>query len=237
VAFRPRYDEGALHEPPQARPHVIALQREILRLVRYAARMPTIYCLGRNYAEHAKEMGSTPDATGEPVVFLKPWSALVVPPAPLRFPPGAGEIHHEVEVVVRVGTRTVVEAVALGLDLTDRTRQAAAKKAGMPWATAKGFRGSAAIGPFVPASRAGPLDRLRFALTVNGARRQTGDSSQMLRPVDRTLRELDAWFGLAPGDLVFTGTPEGVGPLKPGDAVEMTLEGVPEATARFTVAP
>src|SRR5436190_12368063 len=112
--------------------------------------MPTIFCIGRNYAAHAREMGDAPDAKGEPVVFLKPWHALVAPPGPIRLPAGAGEVHHEAELVVRVGPSGEAEAVALGLDLTDRTRQAAAKAKGLPWAAAKGFRGSAPVGPFVP---------------------------------------------------------------------------------------
>lgn len=93
--------------------------------------MPTIFCIGKNYAAHAREMGSVPDPTGEPVVFLKPWHALVAPPGPIRFLEGSGEIHHEAEVVLRVGPRATVDAIALGLDLTDRTRQADARKHGL----------------------------------------------------------------------------------------------------------
>ena len=198
--------------------------------------MPSIYCLGRTYAAHAKEMGSAPDAEGEPVVFLKPWSAIVAPPGPIRFPPGAGEIHHEAELVVRIGKDGVPDGAALGLDLTDRTRQAAARKAGMPWATAKGFAGSAPLGPFVPRASLPPLDRLRFTLTVNGAVRQRGDTSLLLRPIPDVLAVLHRWFGLVPGDLVFTGTPEGVGPIAAGDRLALALEGSPASAARFTVA-
>jgi 2-keto-4-pentenoate hydratase/2-oxohepta-3-ene-1,7-dioic acid hydratase in catechol pathway len=198
--------------------------------------MPSVYCLGRNYAAHAKEMGSVVDPGGEPVVFLKPWAAVVPPPGPIRIPTGAGEIHHEAEVVVRVGRGGTAEAVALGLDLTDRTRQAKAKKEGLPWATAKGFRTSACVGPFVAVAALPSLDRLTFSLAVNGAVRQRGDSSLMLRPVPRILAELDAWFGLEAGDLVFTGTPEGVGPIAPGDVLDLVLDGVPAASARFVVA-
>src|SRR5262245_10081658 len=122
-------------------------------------------------------MGSTPDAAGEPIVFLKPDQALVRPPDPLRFPAGVGEVHHEAEVVLRIGRDLAPDALALGLDLTDRPRQAKARQAGMPWAAAKGFRGSAAVGPWVPADRARPLDRLRFTLHVNGALKQRGDTS------------------------------------------------------------
>jgi 2-keto-4-pentenoate hydratase/2-oxohepta-3-ene-1,7-dioic acid hydratase in catechol pathway len=193
----------------------------------------TIYCVGKNYAAHAREMGAEADATGEPVVFLKPENALLAPPGPIRLPPGAGEIHHEVEIVVRIGELGGPDGIAVGLDLTDRTRQAEAKKKGLPWATAKGFRGSACLGPFVPMR---PTSLLRFGLDVNGAARQRGDASLMLRPVPRLLHELDRWFGLRPGDLVYTGTPEGVGPIASGDALDLWIEGVPAASARFLVA-
>jgi 2-keto-4-pentenoate hydratase/2-oxohepta-3-ene-1,7-dioic acid hydratase in catechol pathway len=196
--------------------------------------MPAIFCLGRTYAAHAAEMGAPP--AEELVVFLKPPQALVAPPGPIVLPPGAGEVHHEAELVVRVGAGGGVDAVALGLDLTDRTRQARAKREGLPWASAKGFRTSAAVGPFVPAGDAPPLDGLRFALAVNGARRQAGDTSLLLWPVARALAELDRWFGLRPGDLVFTGTPDGVGPIAPGDTLDLSMEGVPAAAARFVVA-
>lgn len=198
--------------------------------------MPTIFCIGRNYAAHAREMGSTPDTDGEPVVFLKPWHALVAMPAPIRLPPGVGEVHHEAEVVLRIGAGPRVEAIALGLDLTDRGRQAAAKQAGLPWAAAKGFRDAAPCGPFVPIAHAGPLDALRFELRRNGVVRQRGDTSLLLRPFPRLLLELDAWYGLREGDLVFTGTPEGVGPIARGDVLELEALGVPAAAARFVVA-
>lgn len=198
--------------------------------------MPTIFCIGRNYAAHAREMGSAPDTDGEPVVFLKPWHALVAMPAPVRLPAGALEVHHEAEVVLRIGAGPRVDAIALGLDLTDRSRQAAAKQAGLPWAAAKGFRDSAPCGPFVPVAQAGDLGALRFELRVNGAVRQRGDTSLLLRPFPRLLRELDAWYGLRDGDLVYTGTPEGVGPVARGDALELELAGVPAASARFVIA-
>jgi 2-keto-4-pentenoate hydratase/2-oxohepta-3-ene-1,7-dioic acid hydratase in catechol pathway len=196
----------------------------------------TIFCVGRNYAAHAREMGATADPDEELVVFLKPEQARVDAPGEIRFPPGAGEIHHEAEIVVRVGAAATVEAVALGLDLTDRTRQAEAKKRGLPWATAKGFRTSACVGPFVAADAVGPLEHLRFGLRVNGAPRQRGEAAAMIRPVPAILGAIDRWFGLRAGDLVFTGTPEGVAALRPGDVCELSLQGVPAADARFTVA-
>jgi 2-keto-4-pentenoate hydratase/2-oxohepta-3-ene-1,7-dioic acid hydratase in catechol pathway len=198
--------------------------------------MASIFCVGRNYAAHAREMGARPAADGDPVVFLKPESALVRPPGPLVFPPGAGEIHHEAEIVVRVDAAGRAEALALGLDLTDRTRQAEAKRQGLPWAAAKGWKGSAAVGPFVPVAAAPAFKRLHFTLDVNGVRRQRGDAADMLHPVESVLAYLARWFGLCEGDLVFTGTPEGVGPLAAGDVLDLALDGVPAAAARFTVA-
>jgi 2-keto-4-pentenoate hydratase/2-oxohepta-3-ene-1,7-dioic acid hydratase in catechol pathway len=197
----------------------------------------TIFCVGRNYAAHAREMGSTPDASGEPIVFLKPGRALVRPPDPLVFPAGIGEVHHEAELVLRIGRDLEPDAPALGLDLTDRPRQAKARQAGMPWAAAKGFRGSAAVGPWVLAEHVPDLSGLRFTLQVNGVVKQRGDTSLWLHPVAGLLAYLERWFGLEPGDLVFTGTPEGVGPIVPGDVLELTLDDMPQATARFEVGP
>jgi fumarylpyruvate hydrolase len=194
--------------------------------------MATVYCVGRNFAAHAREMGAAP---GPLVVFLKPEGAVVPAPAPITWPRGVEEVHHEAELVARVGPDLGAEAVAVGLDLTDRPRQAAAKAEGLPWAAAKGFRGSAPVGPFVPADALPPLDRLRFTLTVNGEVRQRGDARDMLRPIAELLAEIDRWFGLRPGDLLFTGTPEGIGPLRAGDRLSLAIDGAPAAEARFTV--
>ena len=197
--------------------------------------MPTIFCIGKNYAAHVKEMGDPVDPAGPPVVFLKPWHAQVHAPDPIRIPRDCGAIHHEAEVVVRVGADLEVEAIALGLDLTDRTLQSEAKKKGHPWAAAKGFRDSAPIGPFVPASACPPIDALRFTLAVNGEIRQAGDTSLLLRPVPALLAHLDAWFGLRPGDLVFTGTPEGVASIAPDDELVLDAPGTPALTCHFRV--
>ena len=197
--------------------------------------MPTIFCIGRNYAAHNQEMGGAPTADPEVVVFLKPWQALVAAPGPVRLPAGT-EIHHEAEVVVRVGPGATADAIALGLDLTDRPRQAAAKKAGLPWARAKGFAGSAPVGPFVPVAAVPPLDRLAFSLTIDGVVKQRGATAAMLTPIAALLADLDRTFGLRTGDLVYTGTPEGVGPLASGQTCVLALEGVPAASATFVVA-
>jgi 2-keto-4-pentenoate hydratase/2-oxohepta-3-ene-1,7-dioic acid hydratase in catechol pathway len=196
----------------------------------------SLYCIGRNYAAHAREMGAAVVKDAEIVVFLKPTSAIVAPPGPVRLPAGATEIHHEAEVVVRVGAGATAEALALGLDLTDRPRQAAAKQAGLPWARAKGFRHSAPLGPFVPVGSVPALDRIHFSLTIDGAVRQRGDTSLLLHSIPTLLKDLDAWFGLVPGDLVFTGTPEGVGPIRSGQVLTLEMDGVPAASASFRVA-
>lgn len=198
--------------------------------------MPTIFCIGRNYAAHAREMGAPPVRDAELVVFLKPWQARVDGSGPVVLPADAREVHHEAELVVRVGPGGVADAVALGLDLTDRPRQAAAKQAGLPWARAKGFRASAPVGPFVPVAGVPPLDRLRFTLTVDGVVRQRGDTADLLTPVPALLAELQRVFGLETGDLVYTGTPEGVGPVGRGQTLRLELEGVPAATATFRFA-
>ena len=198
--------------------------------------MPTIFCIGRNYAAHSREMGGSPERDAEMVVFTKPWQALLDAPGPIVLPAGAVEVHHEAELVVRVGPERLADAVALGLDLTDRPRQAAAKKAGLPWTRAKGFRGSAPVGPFVPVAATPSLDALRFTLAVDGQIRQRGDTSRMQRPVAEILADLDRAFGLRSGDLVFTGTPEGVGPIAPGQRLVLEIDGVPSATASFLVA-
>jgi 2-keto-4-pentenoate hydratase/2-oxohepta-3-ene-1,7-dioic acid hydratase in catechol pathway len=195
-----------------------------------------VFCLGRTYAAHAAEMGA-PEPDDDLVVFLKPPQAVVRPPGPVVPPPGAGEIHHEAEVVVRVGAGARAAEVGLGLDLTDRTRQARDKAKGLPWASAKGWKTSAALGPLLPVGRVPPLDAVRFVLRVNGAVRQRGDTRLLLWPVPRALEALDRRFGLREGDLVFTGTPEGVGPVVPGDVLDLEMEGVPEAAARFVVGP
>jgi 2-keto-4-pentenoate hydratase/2-oxohepta-3-ene-1,7-dioic acid hydratase in catechol pathway len=197
----------------------------------------TIFCVGLNYAAHVSEMGSGYAARGEMVVFIKPWQAIVDPPGPIRIPADATEIHHETEIVVRVGPGCTADAITLGLDLTDRPRQTAAKKAGMPWARAKGFRGSAPIGAFVPVRALPPLDRLHFSLTIDGVEKQRGDTSLMLRPIPVILEDLDRCFGLRTGDLVYTGTPEGIGPIAPGQTLVLDIEGVPGAGSRFVVAP
>jgi fumarylpyruvate hydrolase len=182
-----------------------------------------IYCVGRNYAEHAKEMGG--DASREPpFFFMKPADAIVTDG---RFPyPGlSSDVHHEVELVVAVGAGAQLFGHAVGLDMTRRDLQAAAKKAGRPWDTAKGFDHSAPIGAIVPADA--PLTKGPITLEVNGARRQTGDIADMIWSVAEILAELSRYYALHQGDLIFTGTPAGVGAVRKGDRLHAAIEGLP----------
>jgi 2-keto-4-pentenoate hydratase/2-oxohepta-3-ene-1,7-dioic acid hydratase in catechol pathway len=200
-------------------------------VVRGAApvRVGTVYALGRNYAEHAREMG----APAEPVVFLMPASALVRGPGAeaaieIAWPEGSGEVHHEVELVLLLGAggtglpreqgEEAIAAVGLGIDLTARDLQAQAKAKGQPWARSKGFPGAAPVGEFVPRGELTvPWGEIDLALAVGGMLRQSDRAASMLLDPPAIVARLSRWFLLQPGDLVFTGTPAGVGPLAPGE--------------------
>lgn len=194
-------------------------------------RVGKILAVGRNYALHNVEMGNTPSTP--PVLFLKPPSALVHDGGVVRVPSGAGQVHHEVEMVVVIGRagRAIPEASAIdhvlgfavGLDLTLRDVQDAAKARGEPWDLAKGFDGAAPVSQVVPRERAGDVGNLRLALTVNGTTRQEGSTSQMLHGVAALVALASRWITLERGDLLFTGTPSGVGPVVPGDRLEAQL--------------
>ncbi len=192
-----------------------------------------IYCIGRNYAEHAKEMGAVPEK-GTPVFFMKPADAVVTDGRDPRFPPATSNLHFEVEMVAALhsGGRDIAVADALahvygyavGVDLTRRDLQAAAKAKGNPWDTAKGFDDSAPVSALVPADGRHPLaERLRLA--VNGVPKQDTSVADMLWPLPEIITELSKLYELKAGDLIFTGTPAGVGPLQPGDRVHCSLDG------------
>jgi len=197
-----------------------------------------VYCVGRNYAEHAREMGDDPDRA-PPFFFQKNPDDLVVVPeggADWAYPPMTADLHHEVELAVVLGRggRDIDEDAALGcvwgygvaVDMTRRDLQGAAKKAGRPWEAGKAFERSAPIGPLLPASRLGHPARGRIALSVNGAVRQQGDLSEMIWPVPGIIAQLSRLFVLAPGDVILTGTPAGVGAVVRGDVLEAVVEGV-----------
>ena len=175
----------------------------------------TIWCVGRNYADHAKELGNA--VPSAPVIFLKPASSVLLSGGTLRLPPDSKRVDHEVELVVSLAADGSLRA-AVGVDFTARDIQEEIKKKGLPWTLAKGRRGFAAIGPFAPAQLPAAL-----SLAVNGAPRQSGSTADMIFPVEKILEYLDANYGLGPGDIVFTGTPAGVGPVSAGDRVEAVL--------------
>ncbi len=199
------------------------------------ARFPVhrIYCIGRNYADHAKEMGHAAEK-GDPIFFMKPADAVVTDGRAARFPSATSNLHHEVELVValRSGGRDVPVAHALelvfgyavGVDLTRRDLQAAAKSRGAPWDTAKGFDDSAPISTIVPCTDRHPQSE-EMRLYVNDEVRQSVSVADMLWPVPEIISLLSGLYELQPGDLIFTGTPAGVGPLQPTDRVACVLEG------------
>ena len=186
-----------------------------------------IYCVGRNFAEHAKEMGATVDR-GNPVFFMKPGDAVVPGGGRVPYPPGTRDLHHEVELVVALGQDAggevaVADALDLvfgygvGLDLTRRDLQAAAKAKGLPWDTAKGFDHSAPASELVPAADAGDVFTRRLWLEVNGELRQQSGLDDMVFSVAEVIHALSKLYALKAGDLVFMGTPAGVASLLPGD--------------------
>jgi fumarylpyruvate hydrolase len=208
------------------------------------ARFPVrrIFCIGRNYAEHAAEMGASVDR-GNPVFFCKPADALVADGATIPYPLATKELHHEVEMVVALhsGGTDIAEADALahvfgyavGLDLTRRDLQAIAKAKGMPWDTAKAFDHSAPLSAIRAAAEIGNPRHAALTLEVNGQLRQQSDIAQMIFSVPEILARLSRLFELKAGDLVFTGTPAGVGPLVRGDTVHARLAGVAQLRGRI----
>ncbi len=193
-----------------------------------------IFCVGRNYAEHAREMGHDPDREA-PFFFMKPADSLVTSGADMPYPPMTADLHHEMELVVALdgGGADIAEADALGkvwgyaagLDMTRRDLQGEAKKQGRPWDMGKGFDHSAPIGDLVPAAGVDPAHG-RIELRVNGSVRQSSDLSKLIWSVPETIAYLSRLVRLAPGDLIFTGTPEGVAAAQRGDLLEGTIEGV-----------
>ena len=194
-----------------------------------------IYCVGRNYPEHAREMGMGDDRA-PPFFFMKPADAVIASGSDVPYPPRTANLHHEIELVVALGAGgrsipmdsalTRVFGYAVGNDLTRRDLQLAAKEQGRPWDTAKGFDHAAPITPIVPVARSGHSAKGRIWLEVNGTLKQQGDLADMIWSVPEIIAELSTWFGLEAGDLIFTGTPAGVGPLVAGDRVRGGVEGI-----------
>ena len=200
-----------------------------------------VYCVGRNYAEHSIEMGHDPDRE-PPFFFMKPADA-VVPPGRLPFPTGTGELHHEIELVVALGeggrdipaerALDYVFGYAVGLDMTRRDLQAAAKKAGRPWDMAKGFDQSAPTGSIRTVEDIGHPTEGAVWLRINGEPRQQGDLDQQIWTVPETIGYLSTLVTLRPGDLIMTGTPKGVGRVEPGDHLEGHIDGVGDLSVSY----
>jgi fumarylpyruvate hydrolase len=201
-----------------------------------------IYCVGRNYAAHAREMGMDPERE-PPFFFSKPADAIVPNGAPVPYPPRTGNLHHEIELVVAIGVggRDILLADALahvfgyavGNDLTRRDLQFAAREKGQPWDVSKGFDRSAPVTAIRRAAEVGHPERGRIWIEVNGERRQQADLSEMIWSVPEIVAELSTLFDLAPGDLIFTGTPAGVGPVQRGDSLVGGIDGL--ETLRTTI--
>ncbi|CAA7623944.1 fumarylacetoacetate hydrolase family protein [Magnetospirillum sp. UT-4] len=201
-----------------------------------------IFCVGRNYAAHAREMGSDPTREA-PCYFTKSADSVVPGGGPVPYPPGTANLHHEVELVVALGApvfranaATAAGAVfghAVGLDLTRRDLQLAAKDLGQPWDLGKSFEFSAPVSPLRRA--AAPVLAARIELAVNGTVRQSADVADMTWSVPEVIAHLSRFYHLGPGDLIFTGTPEGVGPVVPGDRIEARIDGIGELAVDITV--
>ena len=201
-----------------------------------------IYCVGRNYAAHAREMGMDPERE-PPFFFSKPADAIVPNGAPVPYPPRTGNLHHEIELVVAIGAGgrdiSLADALAhvfgyaVGNDLTRRDQQFAARERGQPWDVAKGFDRSAPVTAIRRAAEVGHLERGRIWIEVNGERRQQADLSEMIWNVPEIVAELSTLFDLVPGDLIFTGTPAGVGPVQRGDSLVGGIDGL--ETLRTTI--
>lgn len=201
-----------------------------------------IFCVGKNYADHVKEMGGDAQAD-PPVFFTKPADAIVESGSSIPFPLATDNLHYEGELVVALKSGGVhiaredaqkhIFGYAAGCDLTRRDHQAAAKKKGTPWDTAKGFDDSAPIGEIVPAQEAEPLAAASLVTRVNGDLRQNAPLSSMIWPIAEIITALSAQYELKAGDLIYTGTPKGVGPLSPGDDVSVEIGLLPPLT--FTI--
>jgi fumarylpyruvate hydrolase len=195
-----------------------------------------IYCVGRNYADHAREMGHDPDRE-PPFFFMKPATAIVTDGQTMAYPALSKDVHHELEMVVALGKGGAnipadqaldhVWGYGLGLDMTRRDLQGEAKKMGRPWDTGKAFDQSAPCSALVPVTQCGHLSKGRIYLTVNGQVKQDGDLATMIWNVPETIAYLSTLFSLMPGDLIFSGTPAGVAAVQRGDVLEGHVEGLP----------
>lgn len=180
-----------------------------------------IWAIGRNYAEHAKELGN--EIPSEPLIFLKAGSCATVGAADLQLPVWKNELHHEVELALRFDDNLKIHEACIALDLTDREKQNQLKAKGQPWTLAKSFRGACPLSPFFPVQQLAELKQLEISLKVNGELRQQGNTNQMIFSLEQIIEFVCVHFPVVPGDLILTGTPSGVGPFKKGDLLEAEI--------------
>ncbi len=191
-----------------------------------------ILCIGRNYVDHAKELNNP--LSSEPVVFLKPETAILRTGRPFFIPDFANEFHHEVELVIRISrlgkniepkfAHRYYDEIGVGIDFTARDLQSSLKKKGLPWEKSKAFDSSAALSKFVPITKFKDVQNINFRLDINGEKRQEGNSSLMIFKVDDIISHVSKYFTLKMGDLIYTGTPAGVGPVKIDDHLQLYIE-------------
>ncbi|MCR9085288.1 MAG: fumarylacetoacetate hydrolase family protein [Rhodobacteraceae bacterium] len=194
-----------------------------------------VYCIGRNFADHAIEMGHDPDK--EPPFFFQKNAENVDSSGEFPYPPETSDVHHEIEMVVALksGGKNISEADAMshvwgygvGLDMTRRDLQGQMKKMGRPWEIGKAFERSAPVGPLVPISQTGPLDEGAISLSINGETRQSGDLNMMIWKVAEQIAYLSRFYDIAGGDIIMAGTPAGVGPVERGDKLQGKVAGLP----------
>jgi fumarylpyruvate hydrolase len=210
---------------------------------RYA--VSRIFCVGRNYAAHAREMGSDPTRE-PPFYFTKPASAITPSGSTIPYAAGTKNLHYEMELVIAIGApvfkvtpeaaRAAVWGYAAGLDMTRRDLQNEAKAIGRPWDTGKGFENSAVVTDLVRVQDIGTLDKGAITLAVNGVEKQRGDLSDMIWSVPEIVANLSQFYHLHPGDLIYTGTPEGVGPVVVGDVITGHIEGLGDLSLTIAAA-
>lgn len=194
-----------------------------------------IICVGRNYVKHIEELHNA--MPSDPVIFLKPDSSLLTDGKPFFYPEHSQNIHYEAEIVVKIAKNgkyveerfasSYYQEVALGIDLTARDTQDMLKSQGLPWELAKAFDGSAVVGSFIPLTELPPISDLTFDLHKNGVTVQQGNTAQMTYSVDRLISFVSQYFMLRQGDMLFTGTPSGVGPIAVGDMYDGHIDGRP----------
>lgn len=195
-----------------------------------------IVCVGRNYVKHIAEMAA--ERSKDPILFLKPSTSIVNKGQPIILPKYSNEIHHEIELALLIGKKSInitqekwmdsIAGAGIGIDLTLRDLQKIAKQQGLPWSVCKGFDGSCPISNFTPIKKIKDIQKLKLQLWINGKLKQIGTTSEMIFPVDFLIAYISRIFTLEPGDIVLTGTPHGVGPIRSGDDLQAKIEDIGE---------